>query len=438
MWPFDSLKATSRALVPVGERRDSIENPTVPVSASNFLAHFGLSNANIPNVTIDSALTVPAVWAAVSFLSRTLASLPLHAYRTVKDEGPKRLTGKLATVIHDAPNPDQDSFKFRQYFWQQVFTGGRGLAWIERTPQGIEAIWPMDPHYTTIKRVNSRVVYEFANTTGVVQYRAEDVIDVPFMLRSCGLRHYSPITMAAKAIQLALAMNDYGSQFFAGGGVPPLALQGPLPQGAEAMKRAMADIHRAIDAAKQSDKPLFPMPPGHELKPVGIDPDKGQMIEARRFQVEEIARAYQLPPVFLQDLTRATFTNSEQQDLHLVKHLIGQWAQAFEGEVNLKVFGRGSTNRYIEHNLDGLLRGDFATRMTGYATSIQNGIRTPNEVRALENLPPLDDGDQLFIQGATVPLSKAGADKASEPANPDPDKGQEPKSTDNPDDGATE
>ncbi len=420
MWPFRPKDgAQSRAIAPYVERRDgSIENPAIPVSSANFLAHFGLSDANIPNVTIDSALTVPAVWAAVSFLSRTLAALPLHAYRDTKI-GPQRINGKLQSVVHDAPNPEQDSFKFRQYFWTQVFTGGRGLAWIERTPQGIEAIWPMDPRHTVIKRVNHRLVYEFNSTPGrSIAYPAEDVIDVPFMLRSCGIRHYSPIAMAAKAIQLALAMNSYGSQFFAGGGVPPLALVGPLPQGAEAMKRAMADVHRAIDAARSSDKPLFPMPPGHDLKAVGVDPEKGQMTDARRFQVEEIARTYQLPPIFLQDLTRATFTNAEQQDMHLVKHLVGQWAQAFEGEINLKVFGRGNAGRYIEHNLDGLLRGDFATRMSGYATSIQNGIRTPNEVRAMENLSPLSDGDQLFIQGATVPLSKAGADLAPQTVDP--------------------
>lgn len=407
MWPFRPKdSAQSRAIVPFAEKRDgSIENPGVPVSSANFLAHFGITT-DLPAVTIDSALTVPAVWAAVSFLSRTLASLPLHAYRDT-NEGPKRATGKLATVVHDAPNPEQDSFKFRQYFWTQVFTGGRGLAWIERTPQGIEAIWPMDPRHTIIKRVNHRLVYEFNNGAGrSVEYPADDVIDVPFMLRSCGIRHYSPIAMAASAIQLALAMNTYGSKFFAGGGVPPLALVGPLPQGAEAMKRAMSDVHRAIDAARGSDKPVFPMPPGHELKPIGFDPEKGQMTEARRFQVEEVARAYQLPPIFLQDLTRATFTNAEQQDLHLVKHLVGQWAQALEGEINLKVFGRGNSGRYIRHQLDGILRGDFATRMAGYATSIQNAIRTPNEVRALEELPPLPNGDDLMIQGATVSLQQ--------------------------------
>ena len=130
------------------------------------------------------------------------------------------------------------------------------------------------------------------------------------------------------------------------------------------------------------------------------------MLEARRFQVEEIARAYQLPPVFLQDLSRATFSNAEQQDLHLVKHLIGQWAEALEGEMNLKLFGRGATGRYVEHNLDGLLRGDFKTRMEGLARAIQTSQLTPNEARALENRPKHDnpDADNLLVQGATVVL----------------------------------
>lgn len=383
---------------------ETIENPTIPVSAENFLAFFGVSSANLPNVTIDAALSVPAVWAAVAFLSRTLAAIPLHPYRRT-EKGPEKLKGKIAIVVHENPNAEMDAFKFRQWFWQQVFTGGRGLAWIERNGQNVEALWPMDPRKTTIKRTGGRTVYQFENK----EYPAADVIDVPFMLRSCGLKHYGPIAMAAKAIQLAIAMNDYGSKFFAGGGVPPLALIGPLPQGREGMSRALADVSRAIDAAKQSEKPLFPLPPGHELKPVGFEPAKGQMIDARRFQVEEIARTYQLPPVFLQDLTRATFSNAEQQDLHLVKHLIGQWAAALEGEMNLKIFGRMINGRYVKHNLDGLLRGDFASRMTGYAQAIQNAVRTPNEVRALEDLPARSEGEKLMIQGATVPLGTNAA-----------------------------
>lgn len=405
MWPF-----TKRTAAPTVETRAD----TIVVSDPNFLAFFGVNNVNVPVVTTDSALQVPAVAAAVAFLSRTMAALPLHAYRT-SPKGAQKIGGKLGTVIHDAPNTMQDSFKFRQYFWQQVFTGGRGLAWIERKPAGVEAIWPLDPTKTVIKRTGLVVTYDH----GGVIYPAEDIIDIPFMLKSDGLSHWGPITLASKAIQLALAMNDYGANFFAGGGVPPLALTGPLPVGAEAMKRAKEDIKRSVDSAKSANESIFAIPAGYTLAPVGLDPAKGQMLEARRFQVEEIARGWQLPPVFLQDLTRATFSNAEQQDLHLVKHLIGQWAEAFEGECNLKLFGRGSNARYIEHNLDGLLRGDFVSRMTGHATAIQNAIRTPDEIRALENLPAIGgEADKLHVQGATVPLGsqKMGGDIVA-PAN---------------------
>lgn len=397
------------------EVRQSPENIAVSVTAENFMAYFGVGSVDLPVVNIDSALTVPAVQCAVAFLSRTLAAIPLHAYRNTK-EGPTRVTGKLETVVHENPNGEMDSFKFRQYFWQQVFTGGRGLAWIERSANGVEAIWPMDPVLTVIAREEGKLVYRFDNK----RYSGADVIDVPFMLKHDGLCHYGPIALASKAIQLALAMNEYGSKFFAGGGVPPLALSGPLPVGPDAMQRAMNDVHRVIGEAKKSDKPIFPMPPGYELKPVGFDPEKGQMTDARRFQIEEIARAYQLPPVFLQDLTRATFSNAEQQDLHLVKHLIGQWATALEGEMNLKLFGRMNNGRYVEHNLDGLLRGDFASRMTGYAQAVQNAIRTPDEVRRLEGLPAKGgEADKLHIQGATVPLGAQNTNGAAQQSAPD-------------------
>ena len=145
------------------------------------------------------------------------------------------------------------------------------------------------------------------------------------------------------------------------------------------------------------------LPLGHELKSVGFSPEQMQLIELQRFSIEQIARIYSLPPIFLQDLTRSTFTNSEQQDLHFVKHTLKRWIEQAEQEMNLKLFGRGS-DQYVEFNVDGLLRGDFKTRMEAHATSIQNGIRTPNEVRDLENMSARDEGDDLMIQGATVPI----------------------------------
>lgn len=374
---------------------------------SNLLHVFNLGDVTLPAVTIETALTVPAVWASVSFLSRTLAALPLDLFRNTS-EGPQPVAGGMGTLVREAPNVEWTSFKLRQHFWQQVFTGGRGLMYIERSGSNVVALWPMDPGRVTIKRSSTgQTTYELNAKT----YQASEIIDIPFMLRADGLRHYGPIVHGALTVQLALAMNKYGATFFAGGGVPPLALIGPMPAGPEAMKRALEQTQAAIDEARKSGKPIVNIPPGYELKPIGIDPDKGQMTDARRFQVEEIARLFSLPPVFLQDLTNGTFSNTEQQDLFFVKHLVSQWVQALEQEMNLKLFGQRNGGRFVKHDVDGLLRGDFQTRMEGLARAIQGGIKTPDEARLSEGLPAKGGvADQLFMQGATVPIERASKD----------------------------
>lgn len=416
---FDIRRARAEA-----RSATSPENEKVPVSAETFLQFFGIQSVDLPRVTIDRALTVPAVAAAVTFLSRTLAALPLHAYRRGKD-GDEVLTGPTAETVHVNSNDLMSSFKFRCFFWQQVFTGGRGLAWIERDKDEVINLWPMDPRKVTIKRIGFRLIYRYEGK----EYPAADVIDVPFMLKADQLQHYGPISLAAKAIQLAIAMNDYGSNFFAGGGVPPLALSGPLPQGAAALERQKSDVERAIKSAKDSKSPIVAIPAGHELKPVGFDPAKGQMVEARLFQIQEIARAWQLPPVFLQDLSKGTFANVEQQDLHLVKHLIGQWAKAFESEASLKIFGRDHGGRRVEHNLKGLMRGDFKSMIEATARAIQTAQLTPNEGRALDNRPKSKNpaADELLIQGATVVLGTQPALAAPPADNPENGDGDEPE-----------
>lgn len=375
------------------------QNPTVPLTGSAFLQFFGITDSGLASVTIESAMKVPAVWAAVSFLSRTMAALPLHAHRD-NSTGSERIKGGLQTIVNEAPNSDWSSFGLRQYFWQQVFTGGRGLLWIERAGTNIKALWPFDPSTVSVAMRNGRKIYR----SGGNEYASSEIIDVPFMLKADQVTAMGPIANGAKVISLALAMNDYASGFFAGGGVPPLALKGTMPTGAEALDRSKKQTMDAIAAAKQKNSPIINLPNGYELVPIAFDPDKGQLTEGQRFVVEQVGRLWNLPPVFLQDLTHGTFSNTEQQDLHLVKHLVAQWAKALEDEMNLKLFGQMNNKRYVEHNLDGLLRGDFATRMEGMSKAVQNGLLTPNEGRALDNRAPLANGDELLIQGATVPL----------------------------------
>lgn len=391
-----------------------LENPSIPISASyeEFMRFFGQGDetSQLPPVTIESAMEVPAVLSATSFLPRALASLPLHCHR---EGDPDPIKGDLEMLLNEAPNPEWTSFGWRQYMWTQVFTGGRGPTWIERAGSKVVALWPMDPNLTTAFRRNGRRFYRH----GTNEYPASDVIDVPFMLKANQLDVVSPIYKGRKAIGLALAMNNFAGGFFGSGGVPPLALQGPVPAGPEAAKRAKGDIQRAIEIARKLGSAFFPMPPGHELKPVGIDPDKGQMTAARLFQLQEIARLYQLPPVFLQDLTNNTFTNAEQQDLQLIKHTLTHWSVALEQELDLKLFGQRNRSRKTRHNMDGAQRGDFKSRIEGIARAIQTAQITPNEARRLDNRPPVAEGDKLYIQGATVPLGTQPVLKA--PANGD-------------------
>jgi HK97 family phage portal protein len=165
-----------------------------------------------------------------------------------------------------------------------------------------------------------------------------------------------------------------------------------------AAERASQDIQSKISEIAQSGG-IPALPTGYELKAIGIDPEKSQMEASRRFQVEEVARVYDIPPVFLQDLTHGTYSNTEQQDLHFVKHTLTQWLRRIEQQLNLKMFpGENRNGQFVEFNVDGLLRGDFKTRMEGYAQAVQNSIKTPNEIRAKENDPPMAGGDRLVIQ----------------------------------------
>lgn len=416
LWPFSTPADLRDVETRSFERPDTIASSASWEEWSSFLGLAGQGQVELPRVTVESALKVPAVFAAANFLPRMMATLPLHAFRSAAGEA-ERVDGELQMLLNEAPNPEWTSANWRRYMWMGVFTGGRGVSWIERNGVKPVAIWPMDPNATTVIRRNGRKFYR----CGGNEYPATDVIDVTFALRSDQLGAYGPINMGSEAIALAIAMNRFAAGFFAGGGIPPMALEGPLPQGNDAFDRATKQIQRAIELARKSGRAFFGLPPGHALKAVGIDPAKGQMTEARLFQIQEIARVYGLPPVFLQDLSKGTFSNTEQQDLQLVKHLAIHWAVIFEQELNLKLFGQRRRAREVKHNLDGLQRADFKSRIEGLARGIQTGQLTPNEARGLEDRPPLPHGEVLYIQGATVPLgSQPLLPAPADPANDDP------------------
>lgn len=369
-----------------------------------LLGGFGESAAGTV-VTVDTAMSVPAVASAVNFLAGTLAGLPCHLYRRAKD-GRERVSGNLATLLHDAPNPFVSSFEWRKSLFIGKFTGGRGLSFIERNERGAAVnIWPLDPTKITVKRDGFVNRYEYRQDGRTVTYAADEIIDLPFLLKQDGFSHRGPIAMGKEAIGLALAVTQYASRFLSNGGVPPFAVTGNFQSGA-ALQRAGDDLRDAVKRAAKESRQALTLPSGLDIKPIGIDPEKSQMIETQRFCIEQIARLYNIPPTFLQDLTHGTYSNTEQQDLHFIKHTLKQHVEQFEQELNLKLFGRSSRVQYVELNMDGLLRGDFKTRMEGWAQGIQSGVVMPAEARAAENWPFAEGSDTLFMQGGTVPLGQ--------------------------------
>ena len=230
------------------------------------------------------------------------------------------------------------------------------------------------------------------------------------MVKNNQIDFRGPIMANKDVIGLAIASARYGSKAFQSGGIPPAVLQGPFDSGASAA-RASEDVAAATAKLAREGRPVMALPLGHELKSIGFSPEQMQLLNLQQFCIEQIARIYSLPPVFLQDLSKGTYSNVEQQDLHFVKHTLRRWIEQTEQEMNLKLFGRAS-DMTVRFNVDSLLRGDLKTRMEAHATAIQNGIKTPNEIRDHEGLEPLPGGDDLMIQGATVPITMQGGSDA--------------------------
>lgn len=373
-------------------------------SGTSFAQIVGLSDSMTDEViNIDTALKVPAFGAGVTFLAQTLAALPLKVWANGKDGREPKGDDPVAQLLNGAANDELNAYEWRKAFWVDVFTHGRAITFIERNGRGeVINLWPLDVTAVTVQRYNGRKRYLYRDGRRTLTYGADEVLDVCFLARNGGLGSFSPVYQNADTIGLARAATRYGAKVFNRGGVPAFVISGPFTTPGS-VERATEDMSGAVEDAAANNRPGIAVPDGHTVTPLGFDPEKMQMTDTRRFLIEEFARIFGLPKAFLADLTHGTFSNVEQQDLQLVKHAITHWATALEKEINLKIFGRKSSDRFAEHVLEGLLRGDFKTRSEGHAKSINSGQATPNEIRKIENRPPLPGGDVLLVQGAMVP-----------------------------------
>lgn len=363
-------------------------------------------------VTIEKALTCPPVWCAATFLSRTMANIPAHVFKPPSKNGKTaavRQYNAFDTILNKSPNGEVTAFDFKEWIFFQMWTEGAGRAWIERDVKGKpKALWHLENGRTQVARKGFKKVYIYHDTNGRKTYPAKDVFDLTHSYKADFLTPRSPIRQCRGAIGLYLNHMNYANSFFKGGGVPPLTLEGPMASGPEAQKRATKDVELSIKTANEGSSKVLPIPVGYKLNQLAFDPSKGQMVEAKKASIIEIAQAFQLGPAFLQDLSNGKFDNMEQQDLSFVKHLVSHYAKKFEQEANLKLFGLTARALYCEHNLATIQRGDFKTRIEALARQIQTAQITPNEARQVERKPRIDNpaADELQIQGATVPLGK--------------------------------
>lgn len=390
----------------LGKRREKRSAVAQSASREDFLAAMGIAlEGSSPTISYDQALSIPAVWGAVNFLSGTIAGIPLQVFDKTKD-GRKKVSGPLASSLGKAVSENLSSFQWRYNMMSAgVFSEGRSVTYFERSGSGYD-FFPVIGAQAE-RDVSGNVRYFQDLEQGQRKYFDQgDVIDITYMLKPDLLTPRSPIKTCMAALAKAYHANEYGNKLFANGGMPSWLLQGPFGSEKSA-SRASENIEKATREAAKRGGNVLSVPIGHRLDPLGADPEKMQLVETQRFAVQEVARIFQLPPTFVQDLSNGTFSNTEQQDLQLVKHTVKRWCEQIEGEMNLKLFGRHS-KRYVEFNLDGLMRGDFKSMMEGFAVGVQSGQYTPNETREKRNMSPKDGGDNLLIQGATVPLASQG------------------------------
>ena len=396
------------------------DKPKDSLGGSRYSFFFGGTTAGKP-VNEHTAMQMTAVYSCVRILAETLAGLPLHVYK-YNDSGGKEkyLKHPLYKLLHDEPNPEMTSFTFRETMMSHLLLWGNAYAQIIRNARGeVIALYPLMPNKMTVDRdINGRLFYlyqrsvEDSPTLGkesLVYLDPSDVLHIPG-LGFDGLVGYSPIAMAKNSIGLAMATEEYGAKFFANGAAPGGVLEHP---GTIKDPQKVKDSWNAAYQGSTNSHRVAVLEEGMKYQPIGISPEQAQFLETRKFQINEIARIFRIPPHMLADLEKSSFSNIEQQSLEFVKYTLDPWVVRWEQNMCRSLLMESEKPTvFIKFNVDGLLRGDYASRMSGYATARQNGWMSANDIRELENLDriPVELGGDLYlINGAMTKLQDAGA-----------------------------
>ena len=396
--------------------RDKPQNRTPGSSYAFFLGGSTSGKA----VTERSAMQMTAVYSCVRILAEAIAGLPLHLYRYTPDGSKvKAVDHPLYLLLHDEPNPEMSSFVFRETLMTHLLLWGNAYAQIIRNGKGeVVALYPLMPNRMSVDRDKHGQLYytytrasdEASTMNGMtVLLPPSDVLHIPG-LGFDGLVGYSPIAMAKNAIGLAIATEEYGAKFFANGAAPSGVLEHPgtIKDPSRVREAWMSQFGGSANSGK-----VAVLEEGMKYTPISISPEQAQFLETRKFQINEIARIFRIPPHMVGDLEKSSFSNIEQQSLEFVKYTLDPWVIRWEQSIQRALLRPEEKKRYFaKFNVEGLLRGDYQSRMNGYAVARQNGWMSANDIRELENLdriPAEAGGDLYLVNGNMLPMQHAGA-----------------------------
>lgn len=396
----------------------SRDTPKNSYDSPSYTYFFGRTHAG-KRVTDRTALQHTVVYACVRVLSEAIASLPLHVYKYT-DKGKERVQQHpLFYLLHDQPNPEMTSFIFRETLMSHLLIYGNAYAQIIRNGRGeVIGLYPLMPDRIKVDRdERNRLVYIYSRydeanpnfkVQGDIILRQEDVLHIPG-LGFDGLVGYSPIAMAKNAIGISLACEEYGALFFGNGASPSGVLEHP---GVIKNPERVRDAWQKAYGGNNNHRTAI-LEEGMKYTPISIPNNEAQFLETRKFQIAEIARLYRVPLHMIGDLEHATFSNIEQQSLEFVKYTLDPWLIRWEQSLQKALLSESEKKQYfIKFNVDGLLRGDYASRMQGYATARQNGWMSANDIRDMEEMNPISEeegGNLYLVNGSFTKLADAGA-----------------------------
>jgi HK97 family phage portal protein len=402
----------------------NIERPTIPLTGAALLAAFGATpTASGRFVAPSTALQISAVYSCVNVIAETIATLPVHVYRRLPAGRELVTDHPVAVRLDQGPNDEMSTVDWLEALVGHVLLWGNGYNDVRRSPldgslQSIELLRP--DRTNPVHNARNALVYESTDDQGQPVRRRADRVAHIRGLSFDGLRGYSPIKLARESLGIAKATEEYGARFFANDSRPGGVLQMDGTLSEEGIKRLKTSWETAHSGLTGNAHRVAVLENGLKWQSIGMPNDDAQWLETRKFTRSEIAGMYRVPAHLINDLDRATFSNVEHLGQEFATLCISPWCVRIENAFNRSLFTESERGRlFVKFNLGGLVRGDIKSRYAAYAVGRQNGWLTANEIRELEDLNPVDGGDELLVNGNMVPIDEAGQQKqAPQPAPP--------------------